>query len=105
MKRFGEVQRIRLILGRDNSTFDCYVSFSSSMSAAKAKDDLNGHNVNGCTLQTKLFQIENLRDDPYDFIPPKSNVDKVKRAAPPPVWFVATYKEGAANMFRATKIL
>ena len=105
MKKFGEVNRIRLILATDKLTFDCYVVFKCNESASQASKHFCGHLVNDSVVRTRLFHIDNFKDQPYDYFPVETKVVQVNREAPLPVWFVATYKEGAENMIKATEIL
>ena len=65
-KQFGKVERIRLRIA-DSEKLDAYIVFDDKKSAENAHCYLNGHNLNGLILQTKLFDIQNLKDDPFDY--------------------------------------
>ena len=99
VKKFGEVERIRMKLTSDEACFNCFIIFKSSKSAFHANNFLNGHSVNDCTLKTKLFNVSNLQEDPHHYIPEEiySSEKKPSRSCPHPLWFVATYKSGREN--------
>ena len=84
------------------------MTFSSSGSANKAFDHLNGHSVNDRTMKTSLFNVKNLRHDPYDFVPKDLDYHKdteLIRKSPTLMWHVATYKEGRENLIRASECI
>ena len=107
MKRYGTVERIRLMLATKHDSYNCFVTFSSSNSAEIACSSLNGHSINDSTLKTNLFSIRNLKEDPYDYVPKdldKSNPKKM-RETPKLTWYVATYKEGRENLIKASECI
>ena len=99
VKRYGEVQRIRMKLNGDGESYDSYVVFSSATAASLAYSQLNGHSVNDSVLVTRLFNICNFQEDPLDYVPKEFKVREIvhKREEPPLVWFVAKYKLGQEN--------
>lgn len=102
MKSQGEIQRIRLILSSDKNSFDCYIVYKSSASAIKAQEYFQGHLINDAALSTRMFHIDNFKEDPYDFLPQVESETKVKdRMLAIPKWFVASYKRGKENMIKA----
>ena len=106
MKKFGDVERMRLKLSDNKLHFLCYVKFTSSVAAHAASKALNGHNLNNSVLITKLFNVKNLNDEPFDFIPKVKedyNPDECVRTPPIPIWYVATYKDGQENIIRAAE--
>lgn len=108
MKRFGTVERMKLKLATDKSSFLCYVTFDSSQSADMACKYLNGHSVNDSIMRTKLFRTNNINDEPCDFIPKNEDnevASSMNRKLPIPVWHVATYKEGRENLIRAAECI
>ena len=103
-KEFGKVERIRLKIADDETSFDAYIVFDNNESAQKASMMLNGHKINDKPVQTKLFDINNLREDPFDYIP-EVKLPTIVRKPSMPVWFVATYKKGCENYLKASKTL
>ena len=99
VKKSGEVERIRMKLTVDEAFFNCFIIFKCSNSASHANNFLNGHSVNDCTLKTKLFSVDNLQEDPHDYIPEQiyNSEKKPLRSCPRPMWFVASYKAGREN--------
>ena len=53
----------------------------------------------------RLFDVCNLKDDPFNYFPGDDTQDIVERKVPMPVWFVATYMGGQENYVKATEIL
>ena len=102
-KKFGVVERLRLKIGQDN-TFDAYVVFNNKESAENAHAKLNGYIVNDLALHTKLFDINNLKEDPNDYYP-ETSTPVIVRESPEPVWFVAHYKPGNDNYAKASESL
>ena len=106
MKQFGIVERIKLKLAEDKQSFYCYVKFVSCWDAKRANESLNGHKLNDSIIKTKIFNVQNLNDDLYDFIPNKEErPDPCNRLFPTPVWHVANYKEGYANIIKAAECI
>ena len=101
MKSFSSVERIKLRL-TDTSTYDCYVTFQSSISADKACKSLQDHCLNNSIIKTSLYSIENLRNDPHDFIHVRNLPENVsQRKSPSLIWHVAAYKDGRENLIKA----
>ena len=96
-KQYGKIEKIRLKIAENETTFNAYIVFNDYTAADKAHLNLNGHNVNGLVLQTKLYDIKNLKEDSFDYIPEDVSVSKPERKAPSPIWFVATYKKDKDN--------
>ena len=86
-KQFGKIERIWLKLTEYERSLDSYVVFTSSDSAEDAHSKLGGHTVNSFTLRTRLFDVRNLKDDFFDYLPEDESKDFVERKAPMPVWF------------------
>ena len=103
-RQFGKVKRIRLKEAEDETTLDAYIVYECTTAAEKAHAALNGHKVNETILKTKLFDINNLKDDPSDYYP-EEYTPVIERKSPVPVWFVAHYKEGRENYLRASESL
>ena len=103
-KQFGKMERIRRKLTESETSLDSYVVFTSSNSAANAHRKLGGHTVNSFTLQTRLFDVCNLKDS-FDVFPEDDSQDFVERKAPIAVWFIATYKDDIENYVKATDTL
>ena len=106
-RQYGKIEKIRLKSGDNETTLDSYIVYKSSSSAVKAHSCLNDHEVNGLVLKTRLFNILNLKNDPFDYYPedPRYSVPTVVRKAPTPVWFVVNYKDGKENFLRASETL
>ena len=101
MKSFSSVERIKLRL-TDTSTYDCYVTFQSSISADTACKSLKDHSLNDSIIKTSLYSIENLRNDAHDFVPKHHHIANVhKKKSPSLIWHVATYKDGREIIIRA----
>ena len=103
-RQFGEIEKIRLLVAESGKTLNAYIVFKSSAAAGKAHSKLNGHKVSDLVLQTCLFNVRNLKDDPFDYYP-KSTDMNIERKAPVPIWFVAKYKEGTNNFLKASETL
>ena len=101
MKPYGEIYRIRLCLDKSKSSFDCYIVFDNELSARKANEHFHGHSVNDNVLKTRIFHIENFRDDSHDFIPESILfTEAIVRNLSPPKWFVASYKKDKENLIK-----
>ena len=108
MKGFGNVERLKLVLSPDKASFTLYSTFFSSVCAREAHVRLNGHNVNGRSVVTKLFSYSNIRDDDSDYIPADFDTAVSKKTAKDPpnlLWHVATFKEGKDNMIKAAECI
>ena len=107
--RYGNVEKIRLRLASQNNMYECYVVFSSSASAAEARNNLNGHLLNDYRLRASLFNIANFESDPYDFVPhtPEESLENHEPLRKPPalIWHVASYKDGKDNFIRASECI
>ena len=95
LKSHGSIERIKMILDEDSNTYDAYVTFamnSAALSALQAVKEIGN-------VPCKLLNTKNVADSACDFIPSKLGLceNKIKRESPPPVWFVAQYKEGLQN--------
>ena len=95
LKSHGSIERIKMILDEDSNTYDAYVTFamnSAALSALQAVKEIGN-------VPCKLLNAMNVADSACDFIPSKLGLceNKIKRESPPPVWFVAQYKEGLQN--------
>ena len=108
LKPYGKIERMKLKLSSDRMSFDCYTTFEESVPANKAHVELNGQDLGGFTVRTKLFEIGNVSEDVYDFIPREAkaiNSGKAVRNPPTLTWYVATLKESNHNMMRATEYI
>ena len=109
VKTFGYVERIRMKVSPDKMSFNSYITFGCSSSANTACKSLKGFVLNGCKVSTKLFNVENINDDLYDFIPkaldPSVDTERVKRDPITLTWHIAAYKEGRENLIRASECL
>ena len=109
LKRFGKVERIKMKLSSGNKHFDCYATFDDSNSANMASSNLKGHSLNDSILNTKLYNIRNLEDDVYDFVPKtldeSRETEKAPKNKPTLTWHVATFKEGNNNMLKASEAI
>ena len=103
-KQFGKVERVRLKIVDDETSLDAYIIYDCHKSAEKAHVALNGHSINDKPLQTSLFDISNLKDDPFDYYP-EEVTPVIPRKAPTPIWFVANYKTGHENYIKASETL
>ena len=104
LSTYGEIQRIKMILTRNETAFDCYITFASSLSAFSAYDHLRENDADLCK-KFKIISVSNLEDDMFDFVPPSfiPEEERVERVLPIPTWHVAFYKEGKDNMIRAAE--
>ena len=103
-KQFGRVERVRLKIADDETSLDTYIIYECHKSAEKAHVALNGHSMNDKPLQTSLFDISNLKEDPFDYYP-EQIAPVIERKAPTPIWFVANYKTGLENYIKASDTL
>ena len=103
-RSFGSIQRIKMVLTRQDNVFDAYVTFLNSSDAFSAEQHLKEEESNFCK-RCKVSSITNLLDDVYDYIPEEISppVEKEERVLPIPTWHVASYKEGQENMIRGAK--
>ena len=95
MKRFVPIQRIRLKLTWDEHSLSCYVVFDISKYAHDAHTQLDSHSV----LRRKLFNIDNLRADPFDFIPRDVENEDDERPRRAPCCMVCGYLQGGQKKF------
>ena len=101
MKAYGKIVKIRLALDISKTSFNCYIVFDKELSAKKAKEYFHNHLVNDCILKTRVFHIDNLKDDPFDFSPQEiEGSDIIERKLSSPRWFVASYKKGKENLVK-----
>ena len=106
MKPFGEIVRIRLRIDDSQNGFNCYVVYEDESSANKASDHFNGHSVNDNVLKTRLFHIDNFKNDPLDYFPENVNdTEVIERLSTPPEWFVASYKEDQENLIKGMQCI
>ena len=107
-KVFGQVLRIRLIHHGDTSSNTLYLSFAKEEQAIAAKDGVSNLSVMEENSQVKLMRSSNVADSEDDYCP---NVfledDAPKRVplTPTPRWFVAYFRNGRGNFYRAAKYL
>ena len=76
-KQFGTVERLRLSLATNKSSFVCYAVFSYADFAATADKQLNGHYVNDLPFQTRLISICKFQNNEHDYIPSNRTDDTV----------------------------
>ena len=109
LRRYGKVERLKMKLASGNINFDCYATFENSSSANEACMNLRGHSLNDSVLNTRLFNIRNLEDEVYDFIPKildeSGENEKARKNKPILTWHVATFKEGSNNMLKASEVI
>ena len=106
VKQYGKISKIRLVLDNSKSSYNCYVVYENEKEARKAKEHLHNHSVNGNTLKAETYHINNLRDDPYDFIPRQSpDTEIIERKSEIPRWFVASYKKDEENLVKGIEYL
>ena len=67
---------------------------------------MDGYSVNS-VLRTKLFNIDNLKDDPFDFIPRdvENKTNEKPRKASSSVRFVMIYKGSRENFVTALETI
>lgn len=106
-KKYGKVEKIRLKIAENESTLEAYIVYNNNAAAESACIHLNDHKVNDLILQAKLYDVRNLKDDPFDFFPEDVSdaLPQIDRPAPAPIWFVATYKENSDNFLKASETL
>ena len=104
-KQFGKIERIRIKCGENETSLESYIVYEKSTSALAAHAFLNGHEVNDSKLNTKLYNVLNLKDDPFDYYPKDLEISSptIIRKVPTPVWFVASYKDGKENYVKASE--
>ena len=104
MKQFGHVERIKMKLIKNPTSYDCHVTFSKAEFASKALDHVNGQTFLDTVCYAKLFSIKNLIDDETDYVPSMfegiCNEEHVKDD-PILLWHVANYKPGKENFLMA----
>ena len=106
MKPYGKITRIRLSLDNSECSYNCYVVFDNHMSASKAKEYYHEHSVNERTLRTRLFHINNFKDESHDFFPENSsNSENIERKLAAPRWFVASYKTDKDNVIKGAECI
>ena len=104
MKSYGRVVRIRLSLDKSEGSYNCYVVFDNHLSASKAKEYYHEYTVNERTVKTRLFHIDNFKDEPHDFFPlNSSNIESIERKLAAPKWFVASYKNNQENIIKGAE--
>ena len=107
-KDYGIIERMKLKLSSDKKTFNCFILFNSSTSANKA-NSINGHIVNDFAIHTKLCCTNKFSKEPHDFIPADLGYSEqspsVDRKPPPPIWYIASYKEGRESIIEASKCI
>ena len=106
MKPFGSIKRIRLTLDRTESSYDCYVVFDDHISASKAKEHFHNHSINDKILKTRIFHIDNFKEELHDFFPVNTTVtETIERKLLPPKWFVASYKIDKENLIKGAEYI
>ena len=101
LKPFGCIERMKLKLSADKRTFDAYITYAHSNFAHSAMIAIRDNKVAGLSCKAKLFNASNLRGDDFDFVPRLLDtlpVIESSRTASKPIWHVATFKEGQANL-------
>jgi polyadenylate-binding protein len=58
--QFGEIEKVRLDQGKSGNAF-AFVCFKEPNDAAKAKQNLHNHNVDGKTLNICYYEIKEIR--------------------------------------------
>ena len=104
LKRYGTIERIRLILNKVSKAFDAYITFRKSSEASQALQEMKTDQK----IKGKLLNIRNVTNGNFDFIPSKVGLaedEEKQREMPPATWYVAEIKEGFENKFEAKRCL
>ena len=104
IKNFGLVDRIRLKISKDETSFECYIVFSNACSAKAAFTAIKSKDVAELQGSVRLFDIRNFSDNAGDYVPIEKKVESYKnivRSVQIPLWHVVTCKEGQTNLIKA----
>ena len=107
---FGTVLCIKLVYDDRTRTNNGYITFSTYDEAKAAYDSVPTFSYVQRKTKANLMRSNNLNDDDDDYYPnifaelTTPTVPRLRKE-PPPSWFVAFYKDGRGNYFRAVQSL
>ena len=113
MKPYGIILRMKLRLSKDKSSFETYITFNSHDQAKNALNDVQCGKVHTMNCHGKLYNVKNVNNSDYDFIPKLSDLYEADddndgeciKTIPEPVWYIGYYKEGCENIIKGSECL
>lgn len=110
LRNFGTVCCIKLVFDDQTCTNTGYVTFASYDEAKTAFNSFQSLPFTESRTKANLIRSANLTEDDDDYYPNLfaghgTEIAPRARQEPPPSWFIAYYKGGRGNYFRAVKQL